>query len=241
MNITTTIRTKVNRMETGDVFTYDTLDIPQSELTAAAKALSRMVKKGTIRRYKNGLYYKPKSTVFGEIKPREDVLLEKYLFENNKQIAYITGVRLYNQLGLTSQVSNVIKVASKDKQIKTTIGNIKVKPAKSYVEVTKNNVPLLQILDVIKDFNSIPDFDKKQGITFLKETIDALSFNDKNKMVSFAKKYPPKVRALLGALLENLSMEELSNSLKDTINYLSLYEFGINQNILPTIKNWNIA
>ncbi|MBO3099403.1 DUF6088 family protein [Gelidibacter pelagius] len=241
MNITTTIRTKVNRMDTGDVFTYDSLAIPQSGLTAAAKALSRLVKEGTIRRYKNGLYYKPKTTVFGEVKPREEVLLQNYLFEDGKQIAYVTGVRLYNQLGLTSQISNVIKVASKDKQIKTTIGNIKVKPSKSYVEVTKNNVPLLQILDVIKDFNSIPDFNKEQGITFLEEKINNLSYSDKNKMVSFAKKYPPKVRALVGAILENLDMDELSNSLKDSINYLSLYEFGITKKILPTIKNWNVA
>lgn len=241
MNITTAIRTKVTRMDAGEVFTYDSLAIPQSELTAAAKALSRMVKKGTIRRYKNGLYYKPKTTVFGEVKPREDVLLKKYLFEDGKQIAYVTGIRLYNQLGLTSQISNVIKVASKDKQIKTTIGNIKVKPIKSYVEVTKSNVPLLQILDVIKDFNSIPDFDKQQGIAFLEDKINNLSFNDKNMIVSFAKKYPPKVRALVGAILENLSMDELSNSLKDSINYLSLYEFGLNKKTLPTINKWNVA
>ena len=187
------------------------------------------------------MYYKPKQTVFGELKPREDVLLENYLFENDKQIAYVTGVRLYNQLGLTTQVPNVVRLASKDKEIKTKIGNLIIKPAKSYVRVTKKNVPLLQLLDVMKDFKNIPDMDKKIGIDFLKEKIDNLSDEDKEKLTNFAKAYPPKVRALLGAILEVLSLDQLSESLKETINYLSSYEFGISEKILPTISNWKIT
>jgi len=241
MNITTSIKAKITRIDTGEVFTYDTLSIAQSEFSAAAKALSRMVSNGVIKRYKNGMYYKPKQTAFGELKPREDELLKNYLFENNNQIAYITGVRLYNQLGLTTQVSKVVRLASKDKEIKTKIGNLVIKPAKSYVSVTKKNVPLLQLLDVMKDFKNIPDMDKKLGIDFLKEKIDKLSDADKDKLTIFAKAYPPKVRALLGALLETLSLNELSESLKETINYLSSYEFGISEKTLPTISNWNIA
>ncbi|WP_103864807.1 DUF6088 family protein [Aquimarina sp. I32.4] len=241
MNITADIKTKIARIDTGEVFTYDTLAIPQGEFSAAAKALSRLVANGIIKRYKNGIYYKPKQTVFGELKPREDVLLKNYLFENNKQIAYVTGVRLYNQLGLTTQIPNVVRLASKDKQIKTTIGNLVIKPAKSYVTVTKKNIPLLQLLDVIKDFKSIPDLDKKQGIAFLKSSIKNLSDTDKNKLVDFAKVYPPKVRALLGAILQSLSLNELSKQLKETINYLSSYEFGLSQKILPSIENWNVT
>jgi predicted transcriptional regulator of viral defense system len=241
MNITTSIKAKVARIDTGEVFTYDTLSIAQSEFSAAAKALSRMVSNGVIKRYKNGMYYKPKQTVFGELKPREDVLLKKYLFDNDKQIAYVTGVRLYNQLGLTTQVPNVVRLASKDKEIKTKIGSLVIKPAKSYVPVTKKNVPLLQLLDVMKDFKNIPDMDKKRGIDFLKEKIDNLSDADKEKLASFAKAYPPKVRALLGAILETLSLDQLSKSLKETINYLSSYEFGISEKTLPAIANWNIT
>ncbi|MGZ0014622.1 DUF6088 family protein [Yeosuana sp. AK3] len=241
MNITTSIKTKVARIDTGEVFTYDTLSIPQSEFSAAAKALSRLVANGVIKRYKNGMYYKPKQTVFGELKPREDVLLKNYLFENDKQIAYVTGVRLYNQLGLTTQVPNVVRLASKDKEIKTKIGNLIIKPAKSYVTITKKNVPLLQLLDVIKDFKNIPDMDKKKGVSFLKEKIENLSDEDKEKLTNFAKAYPPKVRALLGAILEVLSFDQLSESLKETINFLSSYEFGISEKTLPSVSNWNIS
>lgn len=241
MNITTSIKNKVARIDTGEVFTYDTLAIPQNEFSAAAKALSRMVSHGVIKRYKNGMYYKPKQTPFGELKPREAELLKNYLFENDRQIAYITGIRLYNQLGLTTQVPKVVRLASRDKEIKTKIGNLIIKPAKSYVAITKQNVPLLQLLDVMKDFKNIPDMDKKSGVAFLKEKIENLSDTDKYKLTDYAKAYPPKVRALLGAIFEVLSIDELSESLKKTINYLSSYEFGISEKTLPTISNWNIV
>uniref|UniRef100_UPI004048A892 hypothetical protein n=1 Tax=Mariniflexile sp. TaxID=1979402 RepID=UPI004048A892 len=83
--------------------------------------------------------------------------------------------------------------------------------------------------------------DKKIGFAFLNEKIENLSDEDKEKLTNFAKAYPPKVRALLGAILEVLSFDQLSESLKETINYLSSYEFGISKKTLPTASNWNIT
>lgn len=97
MNITTLIKTKIARIDTGAVFTYDTLCIFQSVFSAAAKVLNRLVVSESIRRYKNGRYYKPKQTPFGELKPREDELLKSYLFENGKQVAYIAGTCNHNK------------------------------------------------------------------------------------------------------------------------------------------------
>ena len=241
MNIATSIKSKVDRINTGKVFTYDSLSIPQTEFSAAAKALSRLAARGVIKRYKNGMYYKPKQTIFGEIKPSEEELLYSHLFENGQPMAYITGTRLYNELGLTTQIPTTVRVASWDKVIKTKIGNLVVKPAKSYAPVSKESIPFLQLLDVMKDFKKIPDLDKKKGVNFLKKKIKGLSDTDKIQLVDLAKSYPPKVRALLGALLEALSFNEVSEPLKNTLNYLSKYEFGIPENILPTISNWKIS
>lgn len=38
------------------------------------------------------------------------------MFGNRKQIGYVSGLRLYNSLGLTSQVSGVIEIASTEKK-----------------------------------------------------------------------------------------------------------------------------
>lgn len=242
MKVTDKIVAKINRIDSGDVFGYDVLGLTSDEITAGTKALSRLVDKGVIRRARKGYYYKPKVSVFGEQKPREDALLSLYLFENNKQVAYITGTRLYNRLGLTTQVPASIRIASSDKQVKGKVGNIVVKPAKSYVKVTNDNVRYLELLDVIKDLNSIPDLRKDDGVSYLNKEISNYDARERKKLVSYGVSYPPRVRALLGALLEAIEKDStLYKSLKKTINPASSYEFGITTTLLPTVNSWNIV
>lgn len=240
MNIADKIERKIKQIARGEVFGYDTLGLTSSEVLAGAKALSRLKEKGVIRRARKGYYYKPKVSVFGEQKPREDVLLALYLFDNNKQTAYVTGTRLYNRLGLTTQVPNSIRVASLERQVKGKVGNLIIKPAKSYVKVTSESVRYLEILDVMKDFNTIPDLQKKDGLAYLKKAIRNLDNNEMKKLVTYGILYPPKVRALLGALLENNTDFGDLKKLKDSINATSRYQYGFNATLLPTAQSWNI-
>ena len=71
MNITAYIKDKIARIDAGDAFTYDDLAIPEGEFTAASKSLSRLVTAGTIKRFRKGVYYRPKQTDFGELRPRD--------------------------------------------------------------------------------------------------------------------------------------------------------------------------
>ena len=242
MKVTDKILARINRIDTGDVFGYDTLGINSDEVIAASKALSRLVANGVIKRARKGYYYKPKVTVFGELKPREEVLLSIYLFEKQKQVAYVTGTGLYNRLGLTTQVSNSIRIASFDKQVKGKVGNVIVKPAKSYVKVTADCIKYLEILDVIKDFNKIPDMEKSDGIVYLKKVLSDFDNLQIKKLVTYGMAYPPKVRALLGALLESLKVNISTYSvLKESINPSSSYQYGINSQLLSTATSWNIT
>lgn len=242
MKVTDKILAKINRIDTGDVFGYDVLGINSDEVLAASKALSRLVDKGVIKRARKGYYYKPKVSVFGEQKPREDVLLSLYLFEKNKQVAYVTGTRLYNRLGLTTQVPNSVRIASLDRQVKGRVGNTIVKPAKSYVKVTADNIKYLEILDVIKDLNTIPDLEKTDGIVYLKNVLRSFDATEIKKLVTYGASYPPKVRALLGALLEELKINfSTYNVLKRSMNPSSSFDYGINSQLLSTVTSWNIT
>ena len=242
MKVTDKILAKINRIDAGDVFGYDTLGVNSDEVLAASKALSRLVDKGVIKRARKGYYYKPKVSVFGEQKPREDALLSLYLFDKNKQVAYITGTRLYNRLGLTTQVPNSIRIASLDKQVKGKVGNTIVKPAKSYVKVTADNIKYLEILDVIKDLNTIPDLEKSDGIVYLKKVLYDFDNLEIKKLVTYGAAYPPKVRALLGALLEALKINfSTYGMLKKSMNPSSSFEYGINSQLLSTVTSWNIT
>jgi predicted transcriptional regulator of viral defense system len=242
MKVTDKIAAKINRIDTGDVFGYDTLGLTADEIIAGSKALSRLVDKGVIKRARKGYYYKPKVSVFGEQKPREDVLLSLYLFEKNKQVAYITGTRLYNRLGLTTQVPSSIRVASVDKQVKGKVGNIIIKPAKSYVKVTADAIKYLELLDVMKDLNTIPDLQKNDGLVYLKKVIYSFEATEIKKLITYGIAYPPKVRALLGALLETMNIDTVNLSiLKKSINPSSSYEYGITPKMLSTSNSWKIV
>lgn len=240
MKVTEKIEHKINRMQKGTTFKYPQLGIDQSEFSAAAKAIERLIKKGIIRRVSTGVFYKPKQSAFGELRPREDELLKPHLIEAGKRIAYITGGSLYNRMGLTTQVPKTIKVASKIKRVTTKIGKTQVKPVKSYVDVTNENYHLLEILDALKDFKSIPDLDQKSAITLLKNKICKLTKSDLSKMVRYAIKYPPRVKALLGAILELSKNQSSIESLKANLNPLTTYKLGLKEGTLPTAAKWNI-
>lgn len=239
MKVAEKIIKKIKRMPEGTTFKYQQLDITASEYGAATKAIERLIAKGEIKRVTTGVFYKPKQTVFGELLPRETEIIKPYLVEQGKRIAYITGIALYNNLGLTTQVPKTIKIASQSKRISINSGIINAKPVKSYLEVTEDNFNLLEILDVLKDFTKIPDFDKESGIRFLINKLEGLAEKETNKLIKYALKYPPRVRAFLGALLNEISGQE-NIILKQSLNPLTTYKFSINKKQLTTAPNWNI-
>ncbi|MEX2589605.1 MAG: DUF6088 family protein [Chitinophagales bacterium] len=240
MTVTQKIKKQINRFAEGTTFKYEQLGIATQEYIATAKALERLIEKGAIKRISTGVFYKPKKTVFGELKPSEEEILKPYLFEKGKRIAYITGTSLYNQMGLTTQVPKTIKIASRSKRITVSRGNIKAMPTKSYVDVTDKNFYLLELLDALKDFKKIPDLNKNSAIKILSKKLKKLNSSETELLIKCGLVYPPRVRAFLGALLENIKKSDDLTRLKKSLNPLSEYEYGINEKELPTAENWNI-
>ena len=240
MTIAKKIEERLKTIKEGETFTYNQLSIDKKEYQTAAKAIERLIKKGVIKRVSPGQFFKPKKTVFGEILPNEKEILKPYLFKNGKRIGYITGTYLYNKLGLTTQIPQIIKIASREKEIKVNKVNLKIKPAKSYVDVTNINFQYLEILDVIKDFTRIPDLNIKNGIQVLLNLFLKLNGKEVGKLVNYSLKYPPRTRALLGALLEQNEQKKFLEELQESLNPLTEYSFGIKKDILPTVENWKI-
>jgi len=240
MNIAKKIEEKIDNIESGKIFTYKELNIKKEEYSAASKSIERLIKRKIIKRISTGVFYKPKQTVFGELKPDEEKIITPYLFKNGKRIAYITGLLLYNKMGLTTQIPKEISIASNKKRIYISKGNIKAKAVKSYVEVTDKNYKLLELLDALKDFKKIPDLNKKSAISILTDKLSSLNNKQIKELIEIALEYPPRVRAFLGALLENLNKNFNTTSLDNSLNPLSEYELGLSKDILPTVEKWNI-
>ena len=108
MKVSDNLVNKINRFKAGCVFTYDDFDIPVKNTSALKMSLNHLVITGKIIRLSKGQYYKPEITEFGVLRPPEYQVVKDLLEDNNKVIGYLTGVSIYNKLGLTTQVSNTI-------------------------------------------------------------------------------------------------------------------------------------
>lgn len=241
MNVSEKIQKKIKKISEDTSFGYEQLDITQNEFQAAAKVIERLLKKGIIKKVSKGIFYKPKKTVFGELKPSNENLLRQYLFEDGKRIAYITGTALYNQLGLTTQMAFTFQIASRKKRIYINTGAVKAKPVKSYAEVTDKNFQLLGFLDAIKDIKKIPDTPTNDIVIALSRKLSRFKESEIKKLVTYSFLYPARTRALLGAILEDLKEDQLLSSLKKSLNPLTKYKIGLSSNVLSTALNWNIV
>lgn len=240
MTLAAQIRNKIQNLPEGKTFGYADLGIAKDEYQKAAKALERLQGQGIIKKTSKGVFYKPKQTMFGELKPDYSEQLRPYLFENGKRIAYETGFSLYNRLGLTTQMAFRIKIASRSKRISINRGVLKADAVKSYAEVTEANYELLGFLDAIKDIKRIPDSTVSKAIKIISSRIRNLDEKQLTALVKYALRYPPRVRALVGAILENLNSSTNTNKLKEGLNPLTQFKLGLRESDLPSIKNWNI-
>ena len=241
MKIAEKIKKIIDGIKPGDTFTYQQLSLEKDEYIAATKAIERLINKGIIKRMSTGIFYIPKNSVFGELKPREEELVKPYLFNKKEErIAYITGTSLYNKMGLTTQIPRIIKIASRDKRIYISNENVKATAVKSYVDVTDQNYYLLEILDALKDLKKIPNLNIISAIIILSNILSQLNKTEVKKLIEFAIFYPPRVIAFLGALLEKNDTSVNLNLLRENLNPLTKYKIGIDDEILFTAKNWGI-
>jgi hypothetical protein len=239
-SITEMIAKKVENMPAGSVFDYAQLEIASEQLVTAAQSLSRLARKGVISRLSRGKYYKPLQSKFGNNRPRESAIMDALTIRQNKRIGYLTGLSVYNQLGLTSQVSNTLVIATANPLQPKKIEGYKVKYVRRNTSFVDEDIPLLQLLDALRDIKTIPDSKPDDSFKILKDRIADLSKVKKERMVTLALPFNPGTRALLGALMEQYFPDIRVSKLKQSINRLSTFETGISIEMLPNKRSWNI-
>jgi hypothetical protein len=94
---------------------------------------------------------------------------------------------------------------------------------------------------VLKDIKRIPDCTVKNAVVMVSSKIKNLEGPIIKKLIQYALLYPPRVRALVGAILAELNSNIDTRELKESINPLTTFQLGLKEKDLTTIKNWNIA
>lgn len=237
MSVAQDIRNFVDAIESGKVFTY--VDIPCDKKATAAIELSRLYKQGAIKKISKGKYYKPKISRFGELGPDSNETIKSYTNLSNKP-SYETGLNSFRKLGLTTQVANVITIATDKSSRKVQLGNLNLKFVKKRVNAPKKYSNLLQILDALKDIKNIPDTTPSEALEYLKGLIKKLNKEEQIKLAQYAKEYTPRTQALVGAILKDIGLWEEAYDLKSKLNPLTQYKLGIKEGVLKNKKEWGI-
>jgi hypothetical protein len=240
MKIAEYIAFTIDRLPKGHIFTYADFTKEVSQKEAVIKALNRMVVSGKIAKLSKGKYYKPENTPFGNLQPNQAQVVKDLLEENGKTVGYLTGYSIYNQLGLTTQVSNTIQIGKNQirpnfKRERFTISFVKQKNT-----ITKENIPLLQLLDAICYIKKIPDASIEASCKRFLAIIKKFSAKDINTLVRLALKYSPATRALLGAMLDQLQQSSEAEPLFKSLNPITKYKNQELAKVLSNTVKWNI-
>ncbi len=134
-----------------------------------------------------------------------------------------------------------IKIASRGKRININRGSLKADAVKSYTEVSESNYEVLGLLDAFKDIKNIPDTSVAQSVRRLRAILKTLDKKQTETLIKYALLYPARVRALVGAILQNIDYTSKAlDNLKQSLNPLSTIKLGLKESDLPTKNNWYI-
>lgn len=233
MTVAKDVKQKVLQIEEGKVITYDDFAYLQN-FNAVSLVLSRLVKEGVLKRLEKGKYYKPIKSKFGGRGPSESQIVKSLADEG-----YVSGSVAYNKLGLTTQVPNEVIIIGKKYNRTTKVGNLSVKYQKREGSFNNKNIKYLQILDAIKDIKKIAGSNVNQSLEKIISIIKNMDASEQERLAKYAENYKPMVRAVLGAILEQLG-NPLFQNLKQTLNPLTKYNIGIEASSLPNIESWRI-
>lgn len=240
MKVKEYVTKKIERFPKGFVFTYENIIIEVNDKEAVIKNLNRMVASGKLSKLSKGRFYKPEITPFGKLEPNEYQVAKDLLEKKGKFIGYLTGLVIFNQLNLTTQISNVIQVGRNETRPAFQRGKYKISFIKQKNKISKENIPLLQILDAIRYIKEIPDADMQFLCKRFLNILSKLSPKNKTVLIRLALNYSPATRALLGALIDKLGDDNLTEKLQSSLNPITSYKLGINRENLSTIEKWNI-
>ncbi len=233
----------IQEYEDGKLFTYNDLGVTNSQFVAVSKMLSRLVKKGEISRLTKGVFYKPKRTKYGLLRPSEQEIIDLIIRKKLNSKGYVTGINVYNKIGLTTQVSNVITISTPNNQRSISLENLEIKISYRKGFIAPSNVEdiaLLQLLDAITDFKKIPDRDDYLFAKIVQGKIMSYDARTLKRLLELSLEYPPRTKALLGAILELSGFNESATTLKLSLNMLTMFKLNINKKVLPNKNDWNI-
>jgi len=120
------------------------------------KELEFLKESGDIKEFDTDVYYFPRKTLIGDpILSVHSVIVRKFITDGDNVYGYIAGLSLENLAGVSTQLPRMLTIVTNkgDKSGIVVVGYSKVILQRPPVEITKENVSILQFLDLLSSID----------------------------------------------------------------------------------------
>ncbi len=219
--IAATVRQRIQRRGEHLWRLEDFADLP---CTAVVQSLSRLARAGVLERLSKGVYYRPRQTVFGPSRPNPADI--QRLAGRRKKI-FAAGITAANLLGFTTQNARQQEIATNSLSLpRKLIGHgaiVYARRPEAWASLSETDTALL---DFLRRRGDTTELSPQNTVRRIMELMSEEGRFERFLAVSDSE--PPRVRAMLGAIGEQLGKEsKLLRRLRMTLNPLSRFDFGI--------------
>jgi uncharacterized protein DUF6088 len=207
---------------------------------AAGRALSRLAQEGLLQRVRKGLYYVPRETLIGKSRPSEPAVTQKVIARKGRP----TGVTAANLLGMSTQVAARPEFAlyTSAPPQGTGAARLHLRPRIRVQELPTKDAALLEF---VRDRGCYGELDAQEtcararAILLEEGTAKPAARTARLRCLRDAALVePPRVRAILGALMQSADLpESLWKPLRESLNAFSRFDFGLFR-ALPNAREW---
>ena len=229
-----TAETVRRRIEASGERVWRLADFQGMPFTAVAQALSRLSRRGVIQRLGKGLYYRPRPTAFGESKPNSAQIRSLPV---RRRGIFPAGVAAANLLGFTTQNPARVELATDGLSLpRLIVGKdtvIHTRRPESWRELSETDAALLDFLRRRAESSELsPEDTVDKLLEYFRES------GRFERLLKIAESEPPRVRAMLGAIGQQLGQpENRLAALRESLNPLSRFDFG-NLAVLDHAREW---
>lgn len=183
---------KEHYKEAEPIFLADLLieNITESELN---QQLKELCEKGSLQQYDEEVYFIPKKSKFNlAVGPNADMVARyRFVSKGDNVDGFYAGNTFANQIGISTQVPYVIEIVSNNVSDdgEVLIGNRRFVVRKTVVPITKENVYVLQMLELLAKLDTYLDCSYEEAKEKFAEYISVCGIA-KSDVELFIKEYP---------------------------------------------------
>ncbi len=171
-------------------------DLEREDITKSAlnQQLKRLCDKGLLQKYDIGVYYIPKKTLLNStVGPNADMVARyRFISKGDNIDGFYGGNSFANQIGITTQVPRVVEIVSNNTNSsnrEVRIGNRRFYVRRPVVHITKENVYVLQMLDLLKNLDAYLEYSYEEARERFADYISAHGIK-RSDVDLYIRKYP---------------------------------------------------